>query len=85
MPPQVLKIKSLVYQICDFDSRTKQALDAGFKRKCTDTRTYRTNALRKAFGPDEKKEAEIYLYEDHVKYIEDHVVSRVTFVYRPYN
>ncbi len=75
MPQQMLKIKSLVYKICGFDAKTKEALDAGFKRKCVDTRTYRRNAILKGFGKEQKEEAEIYLYNDICQFIDDHTVS----------
>ncbi len=77
MPPQMQKIKRLVWEICGFDAQTKDALEIGFKRKCTDTRTYRRKALRKAFKPTQKKAAETYIYNDLVKFTEDHTVSLV--------
>ncbi len=76
MPPQVIRIKNMVYTILDLDKDVRVDLEAGFKRKCTDTRTYRRNALRKGFKPTEKREAEEYLYDDVVSFTEDHVVTR---------
>ncbi len=75
MPPQVVRIKNLVYTILDLDKDVRVDLETGFKRKCTDVRTYRRNALRRAFRPSQKKEAECYVYDDAIDFQDDHAVS----------
>ncbi len=75
MPTALLEMRDELITKHKIKGKFKDMVLNGFALKPGEIREQRRVAIRKKYGPDEKREAEIAIFDDMLQFRNDHAVS----------